>query len=173
MRGARRSATFDQPERRPLARARIAMTRLAPDFGGAGGGLPRFLVGGAVVSGLVSAARQVSGLSSGGAAAWFGLGFAAVLIFAAVAWIILQGAAVAHRRARLILHEPLEALWETIGAAGEPPRDDSMTFAAIGIVLTAVAWFVTPADRRGRLLPQPMKTRFDEASRKPSRRRSP
>ena len=95
--------------------------------------------------GCVSAARQVSGLSSGGAPAWFGLGFAAVVIFAAVAWIILQGAAVAHRRARLILHEPLEALWETIGAAGEPPRDDSMTFATVGIVLTAVAWFVTPA----------------------------
>ena len=144
---ARREAQcdFDQPERRPLARARIAMTRLAPDFGGGGGGLPRFLVGGAVLSGLVSAARQVSGLSSGGAAAWFGLGVVAVVIFAAVAWIILQGAAVAHRRARLILHEPLEALWETIGAAGEPPRDDSMTFATVGIVLTAVAWFVTPA----------------------------
>ena len=136
---------FDQPERRLLARARIAMTRLAPDFGGGGAGLPRFLVGGAVLSGLVSAARQVSGLSSGGAAVWFGLGLAAVVIFAAVAWIILQGAAVAHRRARLILREPLEALWETIGAAGEPPRDDSLTFATVGIVLTAVAWFVTPA----------------------------
>jgi hypothetical protein len=144
---ARREAQcgFEQPERRPLARARIAMTRLAPDFGGAGGGLPRFLVGGAVFSGLVSAARQVSGLSSGGALVWFGLGVAAAIIFAAVAWIILQGAAVAHRRAQLILHEPLEALWETIGAAGEPPRDDSMTFATVGIVLTAVAWFVTPA----------------------------
>ena len=35
---ARREAQcdFDQPERRPLARARIAMTRLAPDFGGGG-----------------------------------------------------------------------------------------------------------------------------------------
>ena len=31
-----------------------------------------------------------------------------------------------------------------IGACGDPPRDDSMTFAAIGIALTAVAWFVTP-----------------------------
>ena len=57
----------------------------------------------------------------------------------------MQGAAVAHRRSRLMLHEPLDALWETIGACGEPPRDDSMTFAAIGIALTAVAWFVTPA----------------------------
>jgi hypothetical protein len=144
---ARREAQcdFDQPERRSLARARIAMTRLAPDFGGGGGGLPRFLVGGAVLSGLLSAARQVGSLSSSSATAWFGLGFAAVIVFAAVAWVILQGAAVAHRRSRLILHEPLEALWETIGAAGEPPRDDSMTFAAIGILLTAVAWFVTPA----------------------------
>jgi hypothetical protein len=144
---ARREAQcdFDQPERRLLARARIAMTRLAPDFGGGGGGLPRFLVGGAVLSGLLSAVRQVGGLSSGDAVAWFGLGLVAIVIFAAVAWIILQGAAVAHRRARLILHEPLDALWETIGAAGEPPRDDSMTFATVGILLTAVAWFVTPA----------------------------
>jgi len=136
---------FGQPERRPLTRARIAMTRLTPDFGGGGGGLPRFLVGGAVISGLISAARQVQGLSSGGVPVWFGLALAAALIFAAVAWIIVQGAAVAHRRSQLILHEPLDALWETIGACGEPPRDDSMTFAAIGIGLTAVAWFVTPA----------------------------
>jgi hypothetical protein len=135
---------FDQPERRPLARARISMTRLAPELGGGGGGLPRFLVGGAVISGLISAARQVSVLSSGGAPAWFGLGIAAVLIFAAVAWIILRGAAVAHRRAHLIMRAPLEALWETIGAAGVPPRDDSMTFATVGILLTALAWFVTP-----------------------------
>src|SRR3954452_17424844 len=135
---------FDQPERRGLARARIAMTRLAPDFAGGGGGLPRFLLGGAVISGLISAARQVRALSSGGVPVWFGLGLGAALIFAAVAWIIVHGAAVAHRRSQLILHEPLDALWETIGACGEPPRDDSMTFAAIGIVLTAIAWFVTP-----------------------------
>jgi hypothetical protein len=143
---ARREAQcdFDQPERKPLARARIAMTRLAPDFGGGGGGLPRFLVGGAVISGLISAARQARALSSGGVPVWFGLGFGAVLIFAAVAWIIVHGASVAHRRSQLMLHEPLDALWETIGACGDPPRDDSMTFAAVGIALTAVAWFVTP-----------------------------
>jgi hypothetical protein len=144
---ARREAQcdFDQPERRPLARARIAMTRIAPDFGGGGGGLPRFLVGGAVISGLISVSRQVGGVSGSGAPVWAGLGLAAVVVFGAVAWIIVQGAGVAHRRSQLMLHEPLDALWETIGACGEPPRDDSMTFAAIGIGLTAVAWFVTPA----------------------------
>ena len=137
--------TFDQPERRLLARARIAMTRLAPDFGGGGGGLPRFLVGGAVLSGVVSRRVRSAGSRSGGVAVWVGLGLgASALIFGAVSWIIVQGAAVAHRRSQLMLHEPLDALWETIGACGEPPRDDSMTFAAIGIALTAVAWFVTP-----------------------------
>ena len=143
---ARREAqcNADQPERRVLARARIAMTRLSPDFGGGGSGLPRFLVGGAVISALLSTGRQVGGLSNG-AAAWVGLAVAAAVVFAAVSWVIVQGAAVAHRRSRLILREPLDALWETIGACGNPPRDDSMTFAAVGIVLTAVAWFVTPA----------------------------
>jgi hypothetical protein len=137
--------SFDQPERRSLARARIAMTRLAPDFGSGGGGIPRSLLGGAVVSGLVSAGSQVGGLSSGGLPVWIALGLAAALIFAGVAWVILQGAAVAHRRSRLMMHEPLDALWETIGACGNPPRDDSLTFATIGILLTAVAWLVTPA----------------------------
>jgi hypothetical protein len=136
---------YDQPERRVLARARIAMYRISPDFAGGGGGLPRFLVGGAVISGLASVGRQASGLSEGGALVWTAVGIAAVLIFAAVAWMILQGAAVAHRRSRLILREPLAALWETIGACGDPPRDESMTFATLGILLTAVAWFVTPA----------------------------
>lgn len=137
--------TFDQPERKPLTRARIAMMRLAPDFGSGGSGLPRSLLGGAVISGVVSAGSQVGGLSSGGLPVWIALGFAAALIFAAIAWIILQGAAVAHRRSQLMLQDALAALWETIGACGNPPRDDSMTFATIGILLTAVAWFVTPA----------------------------
>ncbi len=120
------------------------MTRLSPDFGSGGSGLPRSLLGGAVVSGLVSAGSQLGVLSSGGGPVWIALGLAAALIFAAIAWVILQGAAVAHRRSRLMIHEPLDALWETIGACGNPPRDDSLTFATVGIVLTAVAWIVTP-----------------------------
>jgi hypothetical protein len=135
---------FDDPQRRPLARARIAMTRLAPDFAGSGGGLPKFLVGGAVISGLASAAKQLGDLSGGGAIAFVALGAVAFVLFAASSWIIVQGAAVAHRRSTLIMRSPLEALWQTIGACGNPPEDDSLTFATIGIVLTAIAWFVTP-----------------------------
>jgi hypothetical protein len=120
------------------------MARVGPDFAGSGGGLPKFLVGGAVVSGLASAAKQLGDLSGGGAIALVGLGAVAFVLFAAASWIIVQGAAVAHRRSTLIMRGPLAALWQTIGACGLPPEDDSLTFATIGIVLTAVAWFVTP-----------------------------
>jgi hypothetical protein len=135
---------FADPERRPLARARISMARLGPDFASTGSGLPRFLVGGAVLSALVSVLKQVGDLTAGGAVSLVVLGVFAFLVFAIASWVIVQGAAVAHRRTTLIMRAPLAALWETIGACGRPPEDDSLTFATIGIVLTAVAWFVTP-----------------------------
>jgi hypothetical protein len=134
----------DDPERRPLTRARIAMARLAPDFAGSGTGLPKFLVGGALLSGLASAAKQLGDISGSTALTLGLLGAIAFVVFAAISWIIVQGAAVAHRRTTLIMRSPLEALWQTIGACGTPPEDDSLTFATVGIALTAVAWFVTP-----------------------------
>jgi hypothetical protein len=136
--------SFDDPQRRTLARARIAMTRIGPDFAGSGGGLPRFLVGGAVLSGLASAAKQLGDVSSRASITLAGIGVLAFVIFAVASWVIVQGASVAHRRTTLIMRKPLEALWETIGACGSPPEDDSLAFATIGILLTAVAWFVTP-----------------------------
>jgi hypothetical protein len=134
----------DDPERRPLTRARIAMTRLGPDFAGTGTGLPKFLVGGAVLSGLASAGKQLGDISGSTALTLALLGGIAFIVFAVTSWIIVQGAAVAHRRSTLIMRSPLEALWQTIGACGTPPQDDSLTFATIGIGLTALAWFVTP-----------------------------
>jgi hypothetical protein len=55
------------------------------------------------------------------------------------------GAAVARRRATLIMQGPLAALWETIGHAGAPPRDSSEGFAMISVGLTALVWIVGPA----------------------------
>jgi hypothetical protein len=135
---------FDDPQRRVLARARIAMTRIGPDFAGTSAGLPKFLVGGAVLSGLASTAKQLGDLSGSATVTLIGLSVLAFVVFAAASWIIVQGAAVAHRRTTLIMRKPLEALWQTIGACGVPPEDDSLAFATIGIVLTAVAWLVTP-----------------------------
>jgi hypothetical protein len=135
---------FDDPQRRPLTRARIAMTRLTPDFSSSGSGLPKFLVGGALLSGLASAAKQLGDIAGSTTLTLSILGAIAFVLFAATSWIIVQGAAVAHRRSTLIMRGPLAALWQTVGACGMPPEDDSLTFATIGIALTAVAWFVTP-----------------------------
>jgi hypothetical protein len=132
----------DAPERRPLARARIAMARLEPDLGGGQAGLPRFLVGGAAISGLASVGRQLGDLDGR-----LAIGIPAITafaVFAAISWVLVHGAGVAHRRTGLILRAPLAALWDAVGNCGRPPQDDSTTIAAVGIVITAVAWFVVP-----------------------------
>jgi hypothetical protein len=38
----------------------------------------------------------------------------------------------------------MRALWETIGTAGKPPRDESYNFAAYAIILLVLAWIVIP-----------------------------
>lgn len=66
------------------------------------------------------------------------------LVIAAAAWIILRGAAVARRRIRLTTDRPLDALWETIGRCGTPPRDQARTIALIAIILTFIPWVLVP-----------------------------
>jgi hypothetical protein len=48
-------------------------------------------------------------------------------------------------RIRLSTEQPIKALYETVGACGNPPKDDSYNFAVIAIVLLVVAWIVIPA----------------------------
>jgi hypothetical protein len=69
-------------------------------------------------------------------------------VFAAFAlsgfWCILKAAAIARRRTRITLDQPLHALWQTIGAAGHPPRDHSRQFALYAVILLVLAWIVVP-----------------------------
>ena len=68
----------------------------------------------------------------------------AVGVFAALAWVALYAAAIARRRIRLTTDQPIKVLWETIGAAGRPPKDQSVNFAIYAIVLLALAAIVVP-----------------------------
>jgi hypothetical protein len=43
------------------------------------------------------------------------------------------------------MNDALAELWRTIGHCGNPPKDDSVDIATIGIVLTAVGWLGLPA----------------------------
>jgi hypothetical protein len=129
------------PEFVMLRIARRDAERLAPALNKKAGGLPAFLVGGAVLSGVTSvlqaALKSVPIL----------LGVAAVYVILALAtfWCVLKAAAIARRRTRIALDQPLRALWETIGAAGTPPQDRSRQFGVYAGILLVTVWVVVPA----------------------------
>jgi hypothetical protein len=133
----------DEPERRLLWRARRDAVGLVEIFPRRGLGVPTFVVGGVAVPVSVSIGRLATGaLQSAGQAVVVGVVGAAVV--ALIAQLILSGTAMASRRIRLATEAPLHALWQAVGWARRPPRDQSKTFAAVAIVLTSVAWLVIP-----------------------------
>ncbi len=131
-------------ERRMLARARIQTDRLALGYKGGSLPLPTVLIGGAAVPVLASIARQFGAVKGQGPLLIVPLGVILAIVFAALAWVLLQGAGLAHRRIKVTLDPSLAALYETVGHCGNPPQDDSAAIAAAAIALTALAWFVVP-----------------------------
>lgn len=132
------------PERLALAQARVEIDRLAPSFSGGGIGVPALVAGGAVVPLVASASQYLGAIDFLARPVLIGLFAALFVLFGFLSSILLTGAAVAHRRSRLIMRQPLAALWETIGHCGDPPRDKSRLFAAVALLLSALVWLVIP-----------------------------
>ena len=131
-------------ERVLLRRARIHCDTIGPEFSGGSLGLPGFLIG--AVLPLFASLTGVTSSAEFGDPALLAVGaILAALVVAGLAWVVLHGTAIAHRRATVALEKPLDALWETIGNAGSPPRDDGATFATFAIVAMALLWIVIPA----------------------------
>lgn len=130
--------------RMTLVRARLDVERALPSLKQSGGGLPTFLVGGAAVSSLAQVGRSAASTAAGSRVGLVVAGIATFILLAGAAWAILRGAAIARRRIRLTLDRPLDALWETIGWCGHPPRDSARSFAVIALVITAVGWVLIP-----------------------------
>ena len=136
------NAPKESPERFMLRRARIDAERVQPTLKKNPIGVPAFLLGGAFFSSILSSVgRAISSAKSTSV----GLGVLTVLLFllfVSIAWVVLRGSAVARHRIHLSLDQPLKALWETVGAAGKPPKDSSRQFALIAIVLPALGFLV-------------------------------
>jgi hypothetical protein len=131
------------PERFMLRRARIDSERMLPTLKKNPLGVPTFLLGGAVLSSVTSAL----GNAIKSAQTKIGLIIASVVLFALLAlitWAVLRGAAVARQRIKLSLDRPLNALWETIGACGKPPKDSAKAFALIATIVTVVSFLILP-----------------------------
>jgi hypothetical protein len=134
-----------KPERFMLRRARVEAEGLIVVFKRRELGLPSFVVGGVLVPITLALVRLIQGLSL---SQWWASILVAVvgaLVVLLVSAVVLRGAAVASRRIRLATRAPLHALWNVMGSAGRPPRDQSRKFAIVAIVVTTLTWFVVPA----------------------------
>lgn len=122
-------------ERSMLRRGRIDAEKVAPTLKKNPLGVPTFLLGGAFLSSIISTLGRTAASTTKNK---LGLGIAAVVLFLVllgISWVVLRGSAVARKRIRLTLDKPLKALYETIGACGKPPKDQSWTFALLSILL--------------------------------------
>ncbi len=127
-----------------LRRSRINAVQVEQGFKGNPLGVPAFLLGGAFLSTILSGVGQLAASALRSSIGAPILGAVAVLLLGALSWAAIYSAAVARRRIRLTTDQPIQALYDAIGAAGSPPRDQSYNFAVIAIVLMLLAVFVVP-----------------------------
>lgn len=107
-------------------------------------GVPTFVLGGILIPTVLSLWRLVSGFTFEHWGVAVLVGVVGIGIGLGISWVVLRGAALASRRIRLALTEPLLTLWTTIGSCGSPPRDHSRRFAIVAIGLTVGVWIVLP-----------------------------
>jgi hypothetical protein len=127
-----------------LRRAMVHVERLTPGYRGRSLALPTFLLGGAVLSSISSLLGELVNEGLKNSAVLVALLAALYLLLFALGWCLLRGAAVARTRIKLALDEPLKILWDTVGAAGTPPKDKAMHFALVAFVVGGVAMVVVP-----------------------------
>jgi hypothetical protein len=106
-------------------------------------GVPTFVIGGLLIPVGLSLWRLASGTTREW---WIALlaGAIGIAVGFLVSWFVLRGAALASRRIRLSVAQPLAELWRTIGHCGAPPKDQSRRFAVVAISLTLGVWIVLP-----------------------------
>ena len=138
------NAVWGSPEHVMLRRARIDAARVEPAYRGNPLGLPTFLLGGAILSSVITGIQSFFRWALEGVVGIVVLTVVLTAVFAGLAWSALYAAGVARRRIRLTTDQPMKALWETVGAAGKPPKDASYSFAIYAIVLLVLLWVLIP-----------------------------
>jgi hypothetical protein len=131
------------PDRELLQPARLDAQALVEITRGREIGVPTFVIGGL----LIPAGLSIWRLATGTVREWWIAllaGAIGVAIGLLISWFVLRGAALASRRIRLSVSQPLADLWSSVGSCGSPPRDQSRRFAVVAITLTVGVWIVLP-----------------------------
>lgn len=124
-----------------LATARIQVDAITPDLNKSSLPLPAFLIGGAAISGTVSFIGR--SLTTDLGRFCFAGGF--LIVGLALFWCVLKAAGIARSRTRIAIDASFKALWEVIGDAGNPPKDQAKLFAVIASLLLLAIWIVVPS----------------------------
>lgn len=138
------NSAWGSPEHSMLRRARLDARRVQAGMNRQTIGLPAFLVGGAFITSIASALQSAARSALDSTAGVVVLAVILMIVLIALSWVALYSAGVSRRRIRLSTDQPIKALWETIGATGRPPRDESYNFAVYAIVLLVLSWIVVP-----------------------------
>jgi hypothetical protein len=128
-----------------LRRARINAVQVEQGLRSNPVGVPGFLLGGAVLSGVFSLVGNVFSRLVESTPGRIALGVVLGVLLLGLSWVALFAASIARRRIRLTTQQPVQVLYEVIGAAGDPPGDHSYKFAVIAIVLLVLASLAIPA----------------------------
>jgi hypothetical protein len=138
-------AESDSAELKLLRPARFDATALVEIVRTREIGVPSFVIAGLLIPLGATAWRLMTGTTFENWSDALVIGLVGVAIGIGLSWIVLRGSAMAGRRIRLALREPLAAVWDDVGSCGRPPKDGSRKFAIIAIVLMAGVWIVLPA----------------------------
>jgi hypothetical protein len=131
-------------ERVTLRRARRDAEGLTLVFNRRQIGVPTFLFGGILVSLGATAGRVARGITTGDLRAALLVGLVGFAVALAISWVALRGTAMASRRIRLSVRQPLIDVLRALGHAGRPPRDQSRKLALVAIGLTFGGWVIIP-----------------------------
>lgn len=138
------NSIWGSPAHVMLRRARINAAQVESGLRSNPIGIPGFLLGGAVLSGLFSALGGLVDSALQNDIARVALAVMLVIVLTGLSWVAIYAASIARRRIRLTTDQPIRALWDTIGAAGNPPRDHSYHFALIAILLLVLSAVAVP-----------------------------
>ena len=138
------NSIWGSPAHKMLRRARINAVQVEQGLKSNPVGVPGFLLGGAALSGVFSLIGKglSSAIEDGTGRLILGIVVGAVML--SLSWVAIYAASIARRRIRLTTQQPVQALWDTLGAAGDPPRDHSYHFALIALILLALSALAVP-----------------------------
>jgi hypothetical protein len=127
-----------------LRRASFHVEKVMPGYRGRSLALPTFLLGGAFLSSISSLFGGLVDTGKKNTIVLLALLLVLYLVLFALGWCLLRGAAVARTRIKLALDDPLKILWDTVGAAGNPPKDEAMDFALYAFIILGLSAVVVP-----------------------------